>query len=50
MLTEMLGKGGNLCSHAKSGEIRCPLIDLLPPDWSIWYESHSRPPGQEDFR
>ena len=26
MLTEMLGKGGNLCSHAKSGEIRCPLI------------------------
>ena len=24
--------------------------DLLPPDWSIWYESHSRPPGQEDFR
>ena len=26
MLTEMNGKGGNLCSHAKSGEIRCPLI------------------------
>ena len=26
MLTELLGKGGNLCSHAKSGEIRCPLI------------------------
>ena len=24
--------------------------DLLPPDWSIWYESHSRPSGQEDFR
>ena len=24
--------------------------DLLPPDWSIWYESHSRPFGQEDFR
>jgi hypothetical protein len=26
MLTELGGKGGNLCSHAKSGEIRCPLI------------------------
>jgi hypothetical protein len=26
MLTELLGKGGNLCSHAKAGEIRCPLI------------------------
>lgn len=26
MLTEMLGKGGNLCSHARAGEIRCPLI------------------------
>ena len=26
MLTELLGKGGNLCSHAKSGEIRCPLF------------------------
>jgi len=26
MLTELLGKGGNLCSHARSGEIRCPLI------------------------
>jgi hypothetical protein len=26
MLTEILGKGGNLCSHARSGEIRCPLI------------------------
>ena len=26
MLTEMRGKGGNLCSHARSGEIRCPLI------------------------
>ena len=26
MLTELRGKGGNLCSHAKSGEIRCPLI------------------------
>jgi hypothetical protein len=26
MLTEINGKGGNLCSHAKSGEIRCPLI------------------------
>ena len=26
MLTELWGKGGNLCSHAKSGEIRCPLI------------------------
>jgi len=26
MLTEMNGKGGNLCSHAKAGEIRCPLI------------------------
>lgn len=26
MLAEMNGKGGNLCSHARSGEIRCPLI------------------------
>ncbi len=26
MLTEMLGKGGNLCSQARSGQIRCPLI------------------------
>lgn len=26
MLTEMLGKGGNVCSAARSGEIRCPLI------------------------
>jgi hypothetical protein len=26
MLTEILGKGGNLCPQAKSGEIRCPLI------------------------
>ena len=26
MLTELLGKGGNLCSQARSGEIRCPLI------------------------
>lgn len=26
MLTELLGKGGALCSHAKTGEIRCPLI------------------------
>ena len=26
MLTEMNGKGGKLCSHARSGEIRCPLI------------------------
>jgi hypothetical protein len=26
VLTEMNGKGGNLCSHAKAGEIRCPLI------------------------
>lgn len=26
MLTEMLGKGGNLCSHARSGQVRCPLI------------------------
>ena len=26
MLTELRGKGGNLCSHAKSGQIRCPLI------------------------
>lgn len=26
MLTELRGKGGNLCSQAKSGEIRCPLI------------------------
>jgi len=26
MWTEMNGKGGNLCSHAKSGAIRCPLI------------------------
>lgn len=26
MLTEMLGKGGQVCRHAKEGEIRCPLI------------------------
>lgn len=26
MLTEMLGKGGTLCSQARSGELRCPLI------------------------
>jgi hypothetical protein len=26
VLTELQGKGGNLCSHAKAGEIRCPLI------------------------
>ncbi len=26
MLTELRGKGGNLCSQARSGEIRCPLI------------------------
>ncbi len=26
MLTEIRGKGGNLCSHARSGEVRCPLI------------------------
>src|SRR3954468_16242104 len=26
MLTEMLGKGGNLCSPARRGEIHCPLI------------------------
>ena len=26
MLAELNGKGGNLCSHARSGEIRCPLI------------------------
>lgn len=26
MLTELRGKGGTLCSHARSGEIRCPLI------------------------
>ena len=26
MLTELRGKGGNLCSYARSGEIRCPLI------------------------
>lgn len=26
MLTELRGKGGNLCSHARSGAIRCPLI------------------------
>ncbi|SIO63239.1 hypothetical protein SAMN05444166_7287 [Singulisphaera sp. GP187] len=26
MLTELQGKAGNLCSHAKAGEIRCPLI------------------------
>lgn len=26
MLTERLGKSGNLCSHAKSGTMRCPLI------------------------
>ena len=26
MFTEMLGKGGNVCSQAKKGIIRCPLI------------------------
>lgn len=26
MLTEMHGKGGKLCSHAREGKIRCPLI------------------------
>ncbi len=26
MLTEMLGKGGRICSQARSGQIRCPLI------------------------
>jgi hypothetical protein len=26
VLTEMLGKGGTLCSPARSGQIRCPLI------------------------
>jgi hypothetical protein len=26
MLTEMLGKGGTLCSQARAGQIRCPLI------------------------
>ena len=26
MFTEMLGKGGNVCSQAKEGSIRCPLI------------------------
>ena len=26
MLTEMNGKGGTLCSHARTGAIRCPLI------------------------
>lgn len=26
MLTEMLGKGGNICPQARAGEIRCPLI------------------------
>src|SRR5579883_118198 len=26
MLTEMLGKGGTLCSQARSGQIHCPLI------------------------
>ena len=26
MFTEMLGKGGNVCSQAKEGNIRCPLI------------------------
>ena len=26
MLTEMHGKGGTLCSHARTGAIRCPLI------------------------
>jgi hypothetical protein len=26
MLTEMLGKGGQVCQHAKEGQIRCPLI------------------------
>lgn len=26
MLTEMLGKGGTLCSQARTGQLRCPLI------------------------
>jgi hypothetical protein len=26
MLTELRGKGGDVCRHAKAGEIRCPLI------------------------
>ncbi len=26
MLTELNGKGGNLCSQARTGAIRCPLI------------------------
>ena len=26
MLTEMNGKGGTLCSQARTGSIRCPLI------------------------
>lgn len=26
MLAEMLGKGGQVCQHAKEGQIRCPLI------------------------
>ena len=26
MLTEMLGKGGNLCQQARDGRLRCPLI------------------------
>jgi hypothetical protein len=26
MLTEMLGKGGQVCQHAREGHIRCPLI------------------------
>ncbi len=26
MLTELLGKGGQVCQHAKDGRIRCPLI------------------------
>lgn len=26
MLTELLGKGGQVCQYAKAGEIKCPLI------------------------
>jgi hypothetical protein len=26
MLTEMLGKGGQVCSAAKEGQLKCPLI------------------------
>ena len=26
MLTELLGKGGQVCQQAKAGEIKCPLI------------------------